>query len=845
MKRIIITGVLTTFLIGANQFLEVYAQTPACAPSSLVAVRMGMQSEAVRNFQSCLINLGFSIPAGATGYFGTQTQAAVRTFYRDHFSLEHAATYIGPQGLARMRGLVGGAGQIELPAPGGMPPGQTAARCTSATLSHVRIGQENADVKNFQSCLIQSGFSIPAGATGYFGTQTRDAIRTFYRDVFDIAHEGTYIGPQGLGLIRQYAASGGFGGGEGLQKIASEEELRLYLSRASATIKGLDGDLDVMTREGGPAALSPLAAPAPQALDASGAASRISDTNVQVAGIDEPDIVKTDGVNIYFSRESYYYGRPIPFMIEQGMERSLIAPAPYYNPITSVIKAFPPSQLSSLTTIPAQGELLLLRDKKILTIFAGRDIQGFDVSNAANPQKRWTLTLDDNTSVQTSRLANGKVYVVTRSYLDYRDPCPRPWISQRGSLSSSVIFPCIELYRPSRIIPVDSTFTAFILNPETGAVENKISFVGSSQDSVTYMSSNALYVTYFYPQSFGKVLVRAIPERGSDLFPQDVMARVLTVTGYELSEESLLTELELILERYFASLSRDERLRVENEWQNRLTAYFKVHRREIETTSIVKIPLSTFAIANTGSVPGYPLNQYALDEYNGNLRIAVTVGQRWWGWGWAGFWPGNQDSANDVYVLDGNLQTIGAVRDLGLTERIFAARFIGPRAYLVTFRQIDPFYVLDLSDPRNPQLKGELKIPGFSSYLEPISDSIILGVGQEGSNVKLSLFDVSNPATPIEKDKYTLADSWTEVNSNHRAFLKDDKYKVFFLPGSQGGYIFSYERDKLVLKKAVSGYAVKRGLFLDDYFYVIGEDKIVVFDERTWEEINKLDLQNK
>ena len=117
---------------------------------------------------------------------------------------------------------------------------------------------------------------------------------------------------------------------------------------------------------------------------------------------------------------------------------------------------------------------------------------------------------------------------------------------------------------------------------------------------------------------------------------------------------------------------------------------------------------------------------------------------------------GLTESANDVYVLDKNLKITGQVLDLGLTERIYSVRFIQDKGYVVTFRQIDPFYVLDLSDPENPALKGELKIPGYSSYLHPITKDKILGIGKEGSNVKISLFDVKDPENPSEAAKYTL-----------------------------------------------------------------------------------------
>jgi uncharacterized secreted protein with C-terminal beta-propeller domain len=180
------------------------------------------------------------------------------------------------------------------------------------------------------------------------------------------------------------------------------------------------------------------------------------------------------------------------------------------------------------------------------------------------------------------------------------------------------------------------------------------------------------------------------------------------------------------------------------------------------------------------------------------------------------------------------------VTDLGLTERVYSVRFIQDKGYVVTFRQIDPFYVLDLSDPKNPQLKGELKIPGYSSYLHPIDKDSLVGIGKEGNNVKLSLFDVQNPQNPLEVDKYDLDEYYSEALSNHHAFLMDYENEIFFMPGSQGGYIFSYTNNTLSLKRVVADIRARRALFIDEYLYIAGDDVIVVLDMKNWEEVNRL-----
>ncbi len=171
----------------------------------------------------------------------------------------------------------------------------------------------------------------------------------------------------------------------------------------------------------------------------------------------------------------------------------------------------------------------------------------------------------------------------------------------------------------------------------------------------------------------------------------------------------------------------------------------------------------------SGSVDGQVLNQFSMSEHEGDLRIAVTEDQ------WS------PDSVSSVVVLarsGESLEEIGRVGDLGVTEQIYAVRFMGDRAYVVTFRQIDPFYTIDLSDPTAPQMLGELKIPGFSSYLHPVGPDLIMGIGQDATDEgmavggQVSLFDVSDASDPRRVAQLDLGE-WThsEVEHDHRAFL--------------------------------------------------------------------------
>ena len=173
----------------------------------------------------------------------------------------------------------------------------------------------------------------------------------------------------------------------------------------------------------------------------------------------------------------------------------------------------------------------------------------------------------------------------------------------------------------------------------------------------------------------------------------------------------------------------------------------------------------------SGSVKGHLLNQFSLHEFDGHLFVAVTNGSPW---------GANRQSESLIFALtqqDEVLAVVGSVGDMGRGERIYAARYIGDRAYVVTFRQVDPLYVVDLSDPTAPAVLGELKIPGYSAYLHPVGDGLLVGIGREADEdgriqgFKASLFDVSDPAKPTEIDTWTLANAQSGVEWDHRAFL--------------------------------------------------------------------------
>jgi hypothetical protein len=184
----------------------------------------------------------------------------------------------------------------------------------------------------------------------------------------------------------------------------------------------------------------------------------------------------------------------------------------------------------------------------------------------------------------------------------------------------------------------------------------------------------------------------------------------------------------------------------------------------------------------SGSVPGYVYGRWALSAHEGHLRVATTLQPPW---------DGGAQSSSSVAVLaerDGALAEVGRVDGLGVDERIYAVRYFGDVATVVTFRQTDPLYVLDLADPTAPRVLGELKIPGFSTYLHPIGDDRLLGVGQDAdalgrvTGMQLSVFDLSDLSRPAQVDRLSLGDGWSPALDDSRALGYDPGRRLAVLP---------------------------------------------------------------
>lgn len=268
-----------------------------------------------------------------------------------------------------------------------------------------------------------------------------------------------------------------------------------------------------------------------------------------------------------------------------------------------------------------------------------------------------------------------------------------------------------------------------------------------------------------------------------------------------------------------------------------------------------------------GKVNGYINNQFSMSYDGEYFRIATTFIQA--------TVEGDtvsmsvEDRVNNLYILNNDMQIVGKVEDMAKGEMIKSVRFVGNMAYVVTFRQTDPLFVIDLTDPENPAVKGELKIPGFSEYLHPITDNLLVGVGRDGTmtgengDCKVSLFDVSNPYEPKESSVLKVSDGkaycYSPVADNHKKYITLSNNE-FAVPFSIDGYVYNdndgdyYIRYKLTsdglcevarLKVGDNGSQIMGATYVENTFYVVNNcfgngTYIKAYDLTTNEEVDSI-----
>jgi hypothetical protein len=487
--------------------------------------------------------------------------------------------------------------------------------------------------------------------------------------------------------------------------------------------------------------------------ETSGVAGEVSGTNVQEEGVDEPDRVKTDGETLY---------------VVAGDRLRVVD-----------ITGDAPVEVADLRLRDGGwgSELLLSGDRLLVTSaqggfipFAGERIApgpgpiggatttltAIDVSDPAAPEVVERLVLDGATL--SSRMVDGVARVVIRTEPGTNLPWEQPEAgglrAQRDALAAN---------------------EAIIRRSE--AEDWLPYFVHETADGDRREGTLVACDRVAQPEAFsglGLVSVLTIDVEAGELRPDAGTVAVLAGgdTIYASSERL-----------YVATQRWRDDLRVGAGWSTADPIDdLEVERRfpdpEDPDEPEVTTELHAFAIDDprateylgSGQVDGTLLSQWALSDHEGVLRVASTIGDPWSA-------ASSSSSVTTLALRDGTLEQLGRVDGLGPTETIRAVRFIGEVGYVVTFRQTDPLYTVDLSDPASPEVVGELKIPGYSGYLHPVGDGRLVGVGQDADEqgvtegVQVSLFDVSDPADPRRTDTVTVPRSESPVEWDHRAFL--------------------------------------------------------------------------
>lgn len=460
-----------------------------------------------------------------------------------------------------------------------------------------------------------------------------------------------------------------------------------------------------------------------------------SETNVQVAGIDEGDIIKTDGEFIYFARDS-------DIIITTTDKKK--------SKVISEIreKDFQPTELYihndylisigySFHTIREEldGESKENADIAIYPFHTNQTTAYiYDISNQHNPKKVREVTIEG--SLTSSRMTDDHLYLIANEYppmqlMESKQPEIRPFVKDTAKSEKGKAIDFDNMYFfPDSDDPNYLLLASINLNDlkKEAKVE---SYLGASDDM--YMSKQHLYIA---------------------------------VNKYDEKEKQ----------------SSDK------------SAEISIARPGSANTEIIQfnIDKGDFNYNASTIINGTLINQFAMDESNDTFRVATTKGN---------MWEEDEPSTNNLYTFDTNLNPLGSVEGLADGERIYSVRFMEDVAYMVTFKQMDPLFVIDLKDPKNPTVSGELKIPGFSNYLHPLDENHVIGFGQntkvvknKGSKepqvrqdgLKISLFDVSDPANPKEKYSEIIGQggSYTELNNNHKALFKHPDKNLFGFPAT-------------------------------------------------------------
>ncbi|MGG1660326.1 beta-propeller domain-containing protein [Brevibacillus sp. NRS-1366] len=514
----------------------------------------------------------------------------------------------------------------------------------------------------------------------------------------------------------------------GIPLVGSYDNLKKLLQKEGANTMYLYG---APAMEG--AVVTKQAAPQVRSGDSSGAGSEAnySTTNTQVQGVDEADIVKTDGTYLYQATNKEvriikaYPADKLAVESRITYEDGLFQPLEMFVDEKRLVVIGQAHQSTQAPAIPMSKRVIPhYHEKQTVKALI------YDLADKKHPIL--TRQLEVEGQYLSSRKIGSNLYLTANNYVDtYRilaekEEVPGPVYldSAQGDEYKTIPYSDIR-YFPESIHP-DYLMVAGVNLDDAKKKMSMNTYLGAGEN--IYASKENLYVAV---TEFNAVPVKVKPQES---FAPKLIAP---------SVDSKTT----------------------------------VYRFAMDKGNL------TFS--GKGDVPGRILNQFSLDEHDGYLRVATTSGEMWR--------TDENTSKNNLYVLGKNLSVYGKLEGIAPGERIYSVRFIGDRAYMVTFKKVDPLFVLDLANPESPTILGALKIPGYSDYLHPYDENHIIGFGKEAESdkdwayyqgMKVALFDVTDVTKPEEKFKTVIGDRGTdsELLSNHKALLFSKEKDLLAFP---------------------------------------------------------------
>lgn len=449
--------------------------------------------------------------------------------------------------------------------------------------------------------------------------------------------------------------------------------------------------------------------------------SEYSQTNNQVAGIEEGDSTLTDGQTIFTISNNTIFFTDIRTPSSMKIQAKIQLPQESYVSEMVLHENYLIVSYTDYSSMEAStnGEMIYLSKLAI-----------YDISNKKNPQK--IREIGQEGDIIAVRKINNFMYFITQNTPNY-------WLLREEKNTN--------------------------LKPSVYDSKSK-SMRKLNNDEITILpnSEEALYT-----------IISTIDLNNNDSEKVETEAYLGGGVGFYMSHDAMY----LTASKY--NNNAMSRALIDIAFENVATET-TIYRFKVDGLSVV--------FSGQNVVPGNILNQFSMDEHNGYFRVAATDGNTR---------GENATSSSAIYIFNENMVQTGVVKDLAKGERIYSARFLGDKAFIVTFKEMDPLFAFDLSDPSNPKVLGELKIPGYSTYLHPIDETHLLGLGfntevqnNEFSSeptatqvgLKLALFDVSDLTNPIEQDKEILGDSGTysQAIHNHKAFFIYKEKNLYGFP---------------------------------------------------------------